>query len=214
MFGRPTHPDARTCQPSNAPIRPKTAYDEQMEMLWVVIGLGVLALVFMIVQYNGLVSLRQLTRNAWADVDVYLKRRAELIPNLVAAVQAFAGHEKALLESLADARSRALALGGPTGEKAAAEAEVGEQLGRTLILAESYPDLKSAENFTRLQTELTETEGLIANARRYYNACVRDLNTKIESFPSSLAAGVAGVRAESFFELETLVERDVPSIGG
>lgn len=183
-----------------------------MGAIWILGGFGVTVLAIAILQYNGLVGLRQLTRNAWADVDIYLKRRAELIPNLVSAVQAYASHERTLLESLAAARSSAVARTGPTAEKARAESEVGTKVYQALMVAESYPELKSGENFGRLQKELTDTERQIASARQYYNACVRDLNTKIEAFPSNVIAGLAGVKSESFFELDSVAERAVPTV--
>lgn len=177
--------------------------------------LVVLALLALIIwQYNAVIGLRQLTRNAWADVDVYLKRRAELIPNLVAAVKGYASHEQTLLEALAQARTEALAQQGPSNEKAVAEGAVGSRLAQTLILAESYPDLKSSESFNRLQEELTDTEKMIASARQYYNACVRDLNTKIEAFPSSIVAAMIGAKHESYFELDAAQEREAPRLGG
>lgn len=162
--------------------------------------------------YNSIVGLRQMTQNAWSDVDVYLKRRAELIPNLVAAVKAYASHEATVLEALATARGQALQVSGPTREKAVAEQEVGTRVVQALGIAEAYPELKASQNFTDLQRELTETEKLIANARRYYNACVRDLNTKIEAFPSSLAASVLGVKHENYFELDSVEEREAPTV--
>src|SRR5688572_13460592 len=119
-------------------------------MLWVLLGIGVALLVLLLVQYNGLVYLRQLTRNAWSDVDVYLKRRAELIPNLVTAVKAYAGHEKTVFEALAHARAEATQIKGPTPARAAAEAQVGTGVVQALILAESYPDLKASDQFLNL----------------------------------------------------------------
>lgn len=162
-------------------------------------------------QFNALVGLRNLVRNAWADVDVYLKRRAELIPNLVESVRAYASHEQSVLEATAEARSRALVLQGPTGDRAAAEAQLGQAAHRVLLLAEQYPDLRAGENFRQLQHALAETEKTIASARQYYNACVRDFNTKIESFPSSLVAATMGLRPQEYFELDDPLEREAPS---
>ena len=180
-----------------------------MEWL-VVIGLGALAVVF-VVLYNGVVSMRQRTRNAWSDVEVYLKRRAELIPNLVAAVKGDAAHESTLYEAIATARSAALGSHSVI-ERADAEGQLVSQVGRALILAERYPELKANENFLNLQHELSETETKIASARQYYNACVRDLNIKIEAFPSSLAASLAGVKPAEFFEVVEPNEREVPTV--
>lgn len=180
-------------------------------MEFVVIALVAGIVLGAVVLYNGLVRLRQLTKNAWADVDVYLKRRAELIPNLVAAVKAFASHEATLFEAISTARSHALGAGSIT-ERADAESELGSAVSRALFLAEQYPELRSSDNFLNLQRELSETETKIARARQYYNACVRDLNTKIEMFPSSLMAGIAGVKHVEFFQLDSASERDVPSV--
>lgn len=181
--------------------------------MWPLIAVAAVVLFGAIFLYNGLVQMRQLTRNAWADVDVYLKRRAELIPNVVTSVKAYASHEQALLEGLAEARSRAVALPGATLDRASAEATVGTKLVNVLALAENYPDLKSNENFLELQGQLKETEKLIANARQYYNACVRDYNTKIEAFPSNILASVGGFKHAEFFELESVQEREVPTVG-
>ena len=180
--------------------------------MWIALLAAGVLLVAAIVLYNGIVSMRQLTRNAWSDVDVYLKRRAELIPNLVAAVKGYASHEQAVLEGLAEARSRAMQINVPSSDKAAAEGIVGERLVRALALAEAYPDLKASDNFTQLQASLVDTEKQIASARQYFNACVRDLNIKIEAFPSSLIAGAMGVRPMEFFELDTALERDAPRV--
>lgn len=180
-----------------------------VEVLVVVVLGG--ALVGVIMLYNGLVRMRQLTKNAWADVDVYLKRRAELIPNIVTAVKAYASHEATLFEAIATARSQALGAGSQT-ERADAEGKLGTAIHRALFLAEQYPELRASDNFLNLQRELSETESKIASARQYYNACVRDLNTKVEAFPSSLVAGVAGVKHGEYFEIEDPEQREVPSV--
>lgn len=182
-------------------------------LMWVAIFVVGAFVALFIAQYNGIVRLRQLLKNAWADVDVYLKRRAELIPNLVAAVKAYASHEETVLSALAEARARATALPGPTLEHAAAETDVASGLVRVMMLAENYPDLKASANFLDLQRELVETERSIASARQYYNAVVRDLNTKIEAFPSNLVAGIMGVRQAPFFETESAAERIAPNVG-
>lgn len=180
--------------------------------MWIAIGAGVVLVFGFFYLYNGLVSLRQLTRNAWADVDVYLKRRAELIPNLVAAVKGYASHEEAVLTAVAEARAHALALQGPTSEKAVAERQLGGALGNIVAIAESYPELKAGENFQNLQRELSETEKLLANARQYFNACVRDFNIRLEAFPSSIVAGMMGLKSQSFFELEDVSQREAPTV--
>lgn len=181
-------------------------------MIWIAVGLG-LVLVLFIVMFNRMVAMRRLTENAWSDVDVYLKRRAELVPNLVEAVKGAAQYERTTFEQLTAARSQSLALAGPTSEKAAAENQVSAGLGRAVAVAEAYPELRTSENFLGLQRDLSENERLIASARQYYNACVRDYNTMIESFPQNLMAGPFGFREMSFFEIENLGDRIAPKVG-
>lgn len=180
-----------------------------MELL--LIAIAVALVVGAIVLYNGLIRMRQMTQNAWSDVDVFLKRRAELIPNIVTAVKAYASHEATLFEALATARSMAMGAGNVL-DRANAEAELGVAVHQALFLAEQYPELRSSNNFLNLQQELSDTETKIAQARRYYNACVRDLNTKIESFPSSLLAGIAGVKHADYFQLLSPSDREVPIV--
>lgn len=181
--------------------------------VWIAALVGIVVVFFFVAQFNGIVRLRQMMKNAWSDVDVYLKRRAELIPNLVTAVKAYASHEQAVLTALAEARGRAVALTGPTSDHARAESEVAQGLIRVMAIAENYPDLKASGNFLDLQKELTETERMIASARQYYNAVVRDFNTKIESFPSNLVAGMMGAKHAEFFETDGVEERLAPSVG-
>jgi len=161
--------------------------------------------------FNSLTRLRQLAANAWADIDVQLKRRHDLIPSLVATVKGYAGYERGTLESVVEARNRAVQAGGPA---AAGEAEqvLAGAVRQIFALAEAYPDLRAAENYLALQKNLTEIEDQIQNARRYYNAVVRDLNTKIQQFPSNLLAGSFGFRAAEFFGLTELGEGSVPAI--
>lgn len=167
---------------------------------------------FLILTWNSLTRLRQLARNAWADIDVQLKRRHDLVPNLVAAVQGHAGYERQTLEAVVEARNRATTAAGPAAA-GAAEGVLAAQVGRLLAIAEAYPDLKAAGSFLELQRGLVEIEDHIQNARRYYNAVVRDLNTKIELFPSNLVAGLLGFRREEFFGLEDRAEAAVPRVG-
>lgn len=181
-------------------------------MVWGIAVVGGALLVALIVSYNGLVRLRQLAKSAWADVDVYLKRRAELVPNVVETVRAYAQHEKTVLEAVAEARARATALVGPTAQHAQAETQLGESLVRVVALAEAYPELKANKNFASLQTELAESERLIASARQYFNACVRDYNTKIESFPSNLVASLGNFESAEFFEVDLPSQRDAPDV--
>jgi len=171
-----------------------------------------LGVVFLIITWNGLTRLRQLARNAWADIDVQLKRRHDLVPNLVAAVQGHAGFERQALEGVVAARSDAARATGPAAA-GAAEAALTGQVGRLLALAEAYPDLKAGGSFLALQRSLVEIEDHIQNARRYYNAVVRDLNTRIEQFPANLIAGPLGFRREEFFGLADPGDAAVPRIG-
>ncbi|MCX7799326.1 MAG: LemA family protein [Fimbriimonadales bacterium] len=177
-----------------------------MDGLWIAAVLLGAALAYGISRFNRLVYLRQLTRNAWSDISVHLNRRADLVPNIVEAVRAYARHEQGALEAVSQARAQALAAKTPS-ERSAAEGRLGSGLERALVLAEAYPELKASANFLQLQAELTETEDAIANARKYYNACVRDYNTAIETFPSSLFAALGGFRPAEFFEPERSVEQ-------
>ncbi len=183
-----------------------------MDPLLIAIVVVVALAALFLVLYNSVVSMRQLTMNAWADVDVYLKRRAELVPNLVETVKAFASHEKAVLTSVVEARQLAMGSHKPDAAKGVAETELGGRISQVLILAESYPALTSSENFLSLQKELRETEKLIAHARQYFNACVRDYNTKLETFPSNLAAGMIGAKPMEFFQLSDASEGNVPRV--
>jgi LemA protein len=179
-------------------------------MLILIVVLAVVGL-FLVVMYNALVGLRVRADNAWSDIDVQLKRRHELIPNLVETVRGYAGHERQTLEAVVAARNRAMAAQGPA-ERAAAENQLTGALRQLFALAEAYPQLRAVESFTQLQATLGQIEDAIQNARRYYNAVVRDLNTRIVQFPSNLVAGLFGIRPRQFFELTDAAERDVPKV--
>jgi LemA protein len=168
-------------------------------------------LVYLVATYNGLARLRLLARNAYADIDVQLKRRHDLVPSLVQAVQGHAGYERGTLEAVVAARNRATAAQGPA-EAGEAERALGGSVRQLLALAESYPDLKAGESFLSLQRALVEIEDHIQNARRYYNAVVRDLNTKIAQFPANLVAGPMGYQAQEFFGLASESEGAVPRV--
>ena len=165
---------------------------------------------FVVLTYNGLTGLRATADNAWADIDVQLKRRHDLIPALVAAVKGHAGYERGTLEAVVDARNRAQSAAGP---RAAGEAEgaLAGSVQQLLALAEAYPDLKATESFLGLQKNLTEIEDHVQQARRYYNAVVRDLNTKIQQFPSNLLARPFGFAEREFFGIDG-AERAAPQI--
>jgi LemA protein len=182
-------------------------------MNWLLIAAGVVVLVglWFVLTYNGLVQLRNQVRNGWSQIDVQLKRRHDLIPNLVNTVKGYTAHERGTLEAVVAARQRAL---GATGvaETARAEGELTRALGALFALAEAYPDLKASTNFLALQEELTTTENRIGFARQHYNDRVMALNTRIESVPSNVVAGVGGFAPVEFFELETAAERGVPVV--
>lgn len=167
--------------------------------------------VYVAVLYNRLISMRNLVKNGWADVDVYLKRRAELIPNLVETVKGYAAHESGTLERLTTARAGALAAM-DVSDRGAKEGEVASQVHRALLIAENYPELKASTNFVSLQDALSDTESKIASARQYYNACVRDLNILIEGFPSNIVANLMSFRPQPFFEIVEMGDREAPSV--
>ncbi len=157
---------------------------------------------YVIYLYNSLVVARQRVKEGWSDIDTQLKRRYDLIPNLVETVKGYAKHESQTLESVVNARSAAMSAAGHGQEKAKAENALTETLKSLFALGESYPDLKASSNFLELQRELTDTEDKIQASRRFYNTTVLDLNTKIETFPSSIVASLFHFKQESFFEME------------
>ena len=171
-----------------------------MTPLYVVLGLIVLLAVFVIGIYNGLVAKRQRCNQAFADIDVQLKQRQNLIPNLVETVKGYAAHEKDTLDAVIQARQRAVSANTP-GEMGAAEGMLGQALGKLFALAEAYPDLKANQNFLDLQDELAVIEDKIAAARRFYNSAVQDYNTAREQFPGSLVAGSFNFEPREFFDL-------------
>jgi LemA protein len=177
------------------------------------IVLGVLAAIvgFAIVLYNQLVRLRNASEGAWSDVDVQLKRRYELIPNLIETVKGYAAHEKSAFDAVTKARSQAMQATTPEG-KSAAEGGLSASLKSLFAVAEAYPELKANQNFLSLQAELAKLEDAIQNARRYYNAIVRDLNTQCEAFPSNLVASTFGFAKKQYFELDSAAERTAPRV--
>ena len=163
--------------------------------------------------YNGLVKSRQMTEEAWSGIDVQLKRRADLVPNLIETVKGYATHEKSTLEEVVELRNRAQAV--PSGDvagRAAAEGLLGQALGRVVALAEAYPDLKANQNFLELQKSLETIEGEIQMSRRYYNGAARDLNVKVDSFPSNLVASQFGFSKAGYFEIANDADRAVPTV--
>ena len=179
--------------------------------MWVLLVLLVLVAVGVVAVYNRLVRLRVQCDNAWADIDVQLKRRHDLIPNIVETVKGYASHEKETLEQVVSARNRAMQAQGPA-DQAEAEGMLTNALKSLFALSEDYPELKAAENFRQLQGTLSEIETALQNARRYYNAVVRDFNTRVQQFPSNLVAGAFGFETREFFALAEESERAVPEV--
>lgn len=167
--------------------------------LWIVLGAVGIFLVWLVAIYNSLVALKNRTDEAWSDIDVQLKRRYDLIPNLVEAVKGIAKQEQTVFTKVTEARASAMNAQGPA-EKAKAENMLSDTLKSLFAVSEAYPDLKSSQNFLQLQTELTDTEDKIQASRRFYNANVRDLNIKVEQFPTSMFAGMLGYGKREFFE--------------
>ncbi len=167
----------------------------------IVIVVIVAALVlWAVAAYNGLIKLRNLVQEAWRQIDVELTRRHDLIGNLVETVKGYAAHERGTLEDVVQARSAAMAPGQSPAQQAESENMLSQALGRLLAIVEAYPDLKANENFLALQNELTSTEDRIASARRYYNATVRDLNTKVETVPTNIVANLFSIERAEYFE--------------
>ncbi len=167
--------------------------------------------VFAVATYNRLVGLRQRSEEAWSDIDVQLKRRTDLVPNLVETVKGYAAHEKTTLDQVVRARGAAMAATSPAS-RAEAENQLTGALRQLFALSESYPDLKANQNFQSLQLSLNEIEDAVQNSRRYYNAVVRDLNTAIESFPSNVIASFGRFLKRQYFELDRPEDRQVPRV--
>jgi len=171
------------------------------------------AVAYAITIYNGLVRSRQMTKEAWSGIDVQLKRRADLVPNIVETVKGYAAHEKDTFREVTEMRTRAQNV--PEGDvagRAAAEGMLSQALGKLIAVAEAYPDLKASENFRQLQATLETLEGEIQMARRYYNGSARELNVKVESFPSNLVANQFGFAKADYFELENPADRQTPQV--
>lgn len=182
-------------------------------ILLVLLGVAVIGLIWGVATYNGFVRLRNLVQEAWRQIDVELHRRHDLIPNLVETVKGYAAHERAVFDEVTAARAAAAAPGSSPAQQAAQENQLTAALGRLFAVAEAYPQLRAADNFLALQAELTNTEDRIAAGRRFYNANVRQLNTKVESFPSNVIAGWFGFTRAEYFETEDPAVRAVPTVG-
>lgn len=179
----------------------------------VLLAVAVAAAGWGIVVYNRLVALRQRSREGWSGIDVQLKRRADLVPNLVETVKGYARHESGVLEAVTEMRARVQAASGAgPAARQRAEGDLSGALGRLFAVAENYPDLKADGNFVELQQSLAELEDQIQMARRYYNGTVRDLNTLIESFPSNIVAGWFRFTQQEYFEIENAADRVLPAV--
>ena len=179
--------------------------------LWIVIGLIVIVGAWLAGTYNTLIRSRNQTDEAWSDIDVQLKRRYDLIPNLVETVKGYATHEKEVFTKVTEARSRAMGAETPV-EQGKAENMLTGALKSLFAVAENYPELKASGNFAKLQDELSDTENKIQASRRFYNGNVRDFNTKLQSFPTNLIASMFGFKVREFFELDDEAERKRPDV--
>ena len=180
---------------------------------WIILIIIAAIAIYAIYVFNRLVSLRQLANEGWSGIDVQLKRRSDLVPNLVDSVKGYAGHERSVLEEVTARREQARsAPPNDVAQRAQAEAALTTGLTKLIALAEAYPELKASANFLSLQKQLTELESEIQMARRYYNGAVRNLNTLIQSVPSNLIAGIAGFRPAAYFELSEPADRAAPQV--
>jgi LemA protein len=184
-----------------------------MLALWIILGIIVILIIILASTYNGLVGLRNQVKNAWAQIDVQLKRRYDLIPNLVETVKGYMQHERQTLEAVTQARNLAQQLStAGAGARAKAEGELSSALSRLLAVAENYPDLKANQNFLALQEELTSTENKISFSRQFYNDSVLRFNNKTQMFPSNIIAGMFNFKASEFFETAAPAEREAPKV--
>jgi LemA protein len=181
-------------------------------MVWIIILAIIVILVFwMFGMYNGLVRLRNQVKNAWSQIDVQLKRRHDLIPNLVETAKGYMKHERETLESITKARNLAVQAQGPAAQ-GKAEGQLNEAISRFLVVVENYPDLKASQNFLALQEELTTTENKVGFARQFYNDQVQQFNTRIESVPTNIIANMFNFKQAEFFEIEVAAEREAPQV--
>jgi LemA protein len=182
-------------------------------MTYVIVLVVAAVALFGVVLYNSLVKSRQLAEEAWSGIDVQLKRRADLIPNLIETVKGYAAHEKTTLEGVIELRNKAQAIpAGDVATRGVAENLLGQALGRVMAIAEAYPDLKANTNFLEMQRALDGIEGEIQMARRYYNGSARELNIKVESFPSNLVANPFGFAKKEYFEITNEADRALPQV--
>jgi len=186
-----------------------------MRMEWVIVGAATAIVIIAILIFNSLVRMRNVVREGWSGIDVQLRRRTDLVPNLVETVKGYAAHERGLFEEIAQKRAQSIAADNVSGQ-AAAEKALQSSLGRLMAVAEAYPELKANKNYLELQQQLAEIEDQLQMARRYYNGAVRNLNIGIQSFPGVMLARPFGFREEPFFELDDRSQAAAPqvSLGG
>lgn len=182
-----------------------------MAAVWTVVGVVAVLVLWGVAVFNGLIRKSNLVKEGWSGVETQLKRRADLIPNLVETVKGYAAHERTTFDEVTAARTRSLSARG-AAERGPAEQAFGAAIGSLMAVAERYPDLKASANFLALQSELAKVEDDIQLARRYYNATVRDLNIQIQSFPSNLISGPFGFKPADYFEIENASDRQAPSV--
>lgn len=182
-----------------------------MPYMMIFLAICVLIIFILIGMYNSLVGLRNAVKNAWSQIDVQLKRRHDLIPNLVETAKGYMKHERETLENITQARSKAIQAG-TMGEKSVAESQLAGAVSQFLLTVENYPDLKANQNFLALQEELASTENKIAFSRQAYNDSVLFFNNKIQMFPSNLVAGMFNFKTEEYFQIENKIEREVPKV--
>ncbi len=182
-----------------------------MDLIYIILIIVAIVFLWGVFLYNGLIKRRNRTKEAWSDIAVQLKRRYNLIPNLINTVKGYASHESKVLENVTKARSQAMQAEGMEHKKQAENALTGA-LKSLFAVSENYPDLKASNNFLELQRELRDTEDKIQAARRFYNTNVRDLNIKIQSFPANLVAGVLGFKEMDLFEIEEKAAKEVPEV--
>src|SRR5271169_4252936 len=182
-------------------------------LLWIILAVVAAVVVYAIVVFNGLVRTRQMANEAWSGIEVQLKRRSDLIPNLVEAVKGYAAHERGVLQEVTELRGAARALpAGDVAARAQAEGALSAALGKLFALAENYPDLKASDNLLELQQQLSDLENELQMARRYYNGTVRNLSVLVQSFPSNLIAGLCGFAQRDYFEVADAADRTAPQV--
>ena len=182
-------------------------------LLWVISIVAAAVVIYAIITFNSLVRTRQMANEAWSGIDVQLKRRSDLVPNLVDAVKGYAGHERSVLEEVTKLRGAARALpDNDVASRAQAETALSLALSKLVALAENYPDLKASQNFLELQQQLSQLETELQMARRYYNGTVRNQNVLVQSFPSNVIAGLFGFSQRQYFEVSNDAERAVPTV--